>query len=424
VGTCAWLTQPAMDGAPLGHAASATASAAEAAGPLPPAPLPVAKHRSSSRQGNGLGPDDTTAAAGVVGETASPADSPSTEAELSRRRMARPSRHSPQRDSPDGNPDTPMEMDGEPLPAAVATAAAGVAAAASAVDAAAGGEAEPAAAAAESDDADDARSGWYGLCEILLRKGPKYAGKVLREHVERSVRMGEPLSDSLLLYFLSHFFTKAQACQLGNICVSDWCLHLLCGGEPSQTFLRQFKQRVGSAPTATGSATRAGALAVCGRYLAEGEFVYSCRTCAVSCSNVVCPTCFHAGNKHEGHDYVMQVTAGGTCDCGDSGWRSFGVCNKHAQARVIEEQSRMERAAQEEAGRLACSEEYVQQTALRFRLRALLFSVVSYVCSSVAQLGAHPDPVHQRRFASVVKVNRQKCPPLADRRVVLYRCLP
>jgi hypothetical protein len=81
-----------------------------------------------------------------------------------------------------------MEMDGEPLPAAAATAAA----AASAVDAAAGGEAEPAVAAAtEPDDADDARSGWYGLCEILLRKGPKYAGKVLREHVERSVRMGE-----------------------------------------------------------------------------------------------------------------------------------------------------------------------------------------------------------------------------------------
>jgi len=35
------------------------------------------------------------------------------------------------------------------------------------------------------------RNGWFGLCEILLRKGPKYAGQCLAERLERSVRQGQ-----------------------------------------------------------------------------------------------------------------------------------------------------------------------------------------------------------------------------------------
>jgi hypothetical protein len=101
--------------------------------------------------------------------------------DVPRRRM--PARHAvqqqPQADSFDVNGYSGMELSGVDPSAA--------AAASSAVDEASGGQAEPVPA---SED-DDARSGWFGLCEILLRKGPKYAGRILREHVERSVRLGQ-----------------------------------------------------------------------------------------------------------------------------------------------------------------------------------------------------------------------------------------
>lgn len=53
--------------------------------------------------------------------------------------------------------------------------------------------------AASSGDAsavDDSRSGWFALCEILLKKGPKYAGKCLAERTERSVRDGQRECDN------------------------------------------------------------------------------------------------------------------------------------------------------------------------------------------------------------------------------------
>lgn len=45
--------------------------------------------------------------------------------------------------------------------------------------------------AGEAAPVDDRRSGWFALCEILLKKGPKYAGKCLAERTERSVRDGQ-----------------------------------------------------------------------------------------------------------------------------------------------------------------------------------------------------------------------------------------
>ena len=44
--------------------------------------------------------------------------------------------------------------------------------------------------AAASSGTDDDRSGWFGLCEILLKKGPKYAGAVLAERLERCIIQG------------------------------------------------------------------------------------------------------------------------------------------------------------------------------------------------------------------------------------------
>ena len=217
-------------------------------------------------------------------------------------------------------------------------------------------------------------------------------------------RRGSALSDSLLAYFLKHFFLKAQSCQLGNVCVTDWCLHILCGGEAPSSFLKQFRARanfeVEDCTASAGSAPPASP--ICGRFLSEGDYVYSCRTCQVGISNVICPQCFHDGNRHVGHDFIVQVTAGGTCDCGDCGWATEGVCDTHRRNKEMDEQMQLEQAAREESARLAGSPEYIVSVALRYRLRVLLFAVVSFVCSTVASLLPHP--THHRRFQSVVKV--------------------
>ena len=48
----------------------------------------------------------------------------------------------------------------------------------------------------DASSVDDSRSGWFALCEILLKKGPKYAGKCLAERTERSVRDGQRECDN------------------------------------------------------------------------------------------------------------------------------------------------------------------------------------------------------------------------------------
>lgn len=89
-------------------------------------------------------------------------------------------------------------------------------------------------------------------------------------------------------------------CQLGNICVSDWCLHILCGGSSPATFLKQLRARSLDSPQT-----------MCAKFLAEGEFVYSCRTCQLSTSSVICTECFQQG-QHEGHD--CQRRSMGACE--------------------------------------------------------------------------------------------------------------
>ncbi|WWC90739.1 uncharacterized protein L201_005676 [Kwoniella dendrophila CBS 6074] len=63
---------------------------------------------------------------------------------------------------------------------------------------------------------------------------------------------------------------------------------------------------------------------ICGKVLNRFERTFTCKTCAINPSVVLCADCFHASD-HEGHEVLFgqSYSFSASCDCGDpSAWRS------------------------------------------------------------------------------------------------------
>ena len=69
---------------------------------------------------------------------------------------------------------------------------------------------------------------------------------------------------------------------------------------------------------------------ICGKQFKPQDVVYSCRTCALDNTCVLCTQCF-TQSIHTGHDYRMHASGGGGyCDCGDvEAWRDGPACRTH-----------------------------------------------------------------------------------------------
>lgn len=71
----------------------------------------------------------------------------------------------------------------------------------------------------------------------------------------------------------------------------------------------------------------------CGHILKNGEASYSCRTCSVDDTCVLCSRCFDA-TDHTGHLIRMSISPGnsGCCDCGDpEAWKVPLFCTIHSE---------------------------------------------------------------------------------------------
>ncbi|TKA23167.1 hypothetical protein B0A50_07197 [Salinomyces thailandicus] len=69
----------------------------------------------------------------------------------------------------------------------------------------------------------------------------------------------------------------------------------------------------------------------CGHIFRAGESTYSCKTCAVDETCVLCARCYE-GSEHEGHRVFVSVSPGnsGCCDCGDAeAWKREVRCSIH-----------------------------------------------------------------------------------------------
>ena len=76
----------------------------------------------------------------------------------------------------------------------------------------------------------------------------------------------------------------------------------------------------------------------CGHIFRINEATYSCRTCRMDPTCVLCSHCFEASD-HEGHVYSVATHQGGTgcCDCGDpEAWRLPVNCAIHAASASLE----------------------------------------------------------------------------------------
>nr|XP_019011443.1 ubiquitin-protein ligase [Kwoniella pini CBS 10737]OCF50224.1 ubiquitin-protein ligase [Kwoniella pini CBS 10737] len=68
---------------------------------------------------------------------------------------------------------------------------------------------------------------------------------------------------------------------------------------------------------------------ICGKVLNRFERTFTCKTCAINPSVVLCADCFQASN-HEGHEVLFgqSYSFSASCDCGDpSAWRSSATIN-------------------------------------------------------------------------------------------------
>eukprot|EP00834_Sanchytrium_tribonematis_P003200 NODE_116_length_18347_cov_2.280962.p16 type:complete len:117 gc:universal NODE_116_length_18347_cov_2.280962:1149-799(-) len=69
----------------------------------------------------------------------------------------------------------------------------------------------------------------------------------------------------------------------------------------------------------------------CGRIFSKGDIVYSCKTCGIDNTCVLCADCFKSTN-HDDHlvSYHFSLGAGGCCDCSDpEAWKQPLNCKIH-----------------------------------------------------------------------------------------------
>jgi hypothetical protein len=96
--------------------------------------------------------------------------------------------------------------------------------------------------------------------------------------------------------------------------ITHWLWSVLCAND------EKLQER------AAGSASLA-----CGEQFRDGDVAYSCEDCQIDNLCVQCVTCFEQAN-HKGHHFqLIQVGAGGCCDCGDpEAWKPSGNCPRHS----------------------------------------------------------------------------------------------
>ncbi|WWC63263.1 uncharacterized protein I303_105863 [Kwoniella dejecticola CBS 10117] len=76
---------------------------------------------------------------------------------------------------------------------------------------------------------------------------------------------------------------------------------------------------------------------ICGKVLNRFERTFTCKTCAINPSVVLCADCFHASD-HEGHEVLFQqcYSFSASCDCGDpSAWRSSASENGASPGQAV-----------------------------------------------------------------------------------------
>jgi hypothetical protein len=88
------------------------------------------------------------------------------------------------------------------------------------------------------------RSNWLLLCCQLFERGPIFAGKYLNEQFIEHIKDHNPICTSLFYIFLKYFFDHAKQLKFGNQLVSEWCLQLLCAGQPPEKFLKKLKVNI------------------------------------------------------------------------------------------------------------------------------------------------------------------------------------
>ncbi|KAL2756845.1 hypothetical protein ACRALDRAFT_2102485 [Sodiomyces alcalophilus JCM 7366] len=134
----------------------------------------------------------------------------------------------------------------------------------------------------------------------------------------------------------------------------------------------------------------------CGHIFKAGEASYSCRTCSIDETCVLCSRCFDA-TDHQGHMVRISISVGnsGCCDCGDDeAWRVPMFCTIHSE----DPSGSSNEGKGKQAAGAGLPDELVQS------MRMTIGRVFDYICDVIS---CSPEQLRQTKTVDSIRQDEQ-----------------